>query len=126
MKPIGRHALVEFWGVSVEILNDADKLQKMFEEGLRNSGANVIKILFHKFTPQGVTGIALIAESHVSIHTWPEHNYAAVDVFSCGESMDFNVLLSHFESVLKPNKVDKQEFARGDWAKAYRIEKKAR
>lgn len=86
----------------------------MFEKGLELSGATVIDIVMHKFSPQGVTGIASIAESHVSIHTWPELGYAAIDVFSCGHRMQTDLLLTHFDSVLKPEEKTETLLMRGE------------
>lgn len=114
MKSLGEHRLVDFEGCSFEALDDIDEIRAMFERGLELSKATVIEVVLHKFSPQGVTGIAAIAESHVSIHTWPEHGYAAIDVFSCGTSMDIDALLSHFEKVLRPRDVHCQTFMRGD------------
>lgn len=114
MISLGEHRIVDFEGCSFETLDDLEKIKKMFERGLELSNATVIQIVMHKFSPQGVTGIAAIAESHVSIHTWPELGYAAVDVFSCGTTMKIDELLSHFEKVLQPRKVHCQTFMRGD------------
>ncbi len=113
MRSLGIHRVVDYWGCSFEILDNEAELRRMFEAGLKASGATVIQIVFHKFSPQGVTGVASIAESHVSIHTWPEHGYAAVDVFSCTESMNIHLLLSHFEKILKPQSKDEQAIERG-------------
>ncbi|MEK7356395.1 MAG: adenosylmethionine decarboxylase [Bdellovibrionota bacterium] len=114
MKTLGEHRIVDFEGCSFESLDDISTIRKMFERGLELSEATVIEIVMHKFSPQGVTGIAAIAESHVSIHTWPELGYAAIDVFSCGPTMKLDLLLSHFEKVLKPRDVRCQTFMRGD------------
>lgn len=114
MKSLGEHRLVDFEGCTFEKLDDLKTIRSMFERGLELSNATVIEIVMHKFSPQGVTGIAAIAESHVSIHTWPEHGYAAIDVFSCGTKMDLDALLSHFEKVLQPRSVRCQTFMRGE------------
>jgi S-adenosylmethionine decarboxylase len=117
MTSLGEHRLVDFEGCTFEALDDIEKIRAMFARGLelsKVSKATVIEVVLHKFSPQGVTGIAAIAESHVSIHTWPEHGYAAIDVFSCGTTMDIDALLSHFEKVLRPRDVHCQTFMRGD------------
>lgn len=113
MLKLGEHRIVEFEGCVFESLDDLALIKSMFERGLELSKATVIETILHRFSPQGVTGVAAIAESHVSIHTWPEHGYAAIDVFSCGTSMCIDELLSHFESVLKPQRVTVQTLPRG-------------
>lgn len=82
---LGKHLLLELMDCSHDLLNDIDFLQKTLSDVARQIGATVIKDTFYQFTPQGVSGVVIIAESHISIHTWPEHNYAAVDVFTCGD-----------------------------------------
>lgn len=111
---LGDHRIVEFWGCSFESLDNLALMKQMFADGLKASNATVIDTVLHKFSPQGVTGIAAIAESHVSIHTWPELGYAAVDVFSCGTTMNTDILLDHFKDVLKPDEVIETRLSRGE------------
>lgn len=87
MDYLGRHLLAEFYSCSSEKLNDADAISAVMTSAVEISNATIIKPFFHKFSPHGVSGIIVIAESHLAIHTWPEYGYAAVDLFSCG---DFN------------------------------------
>ena len=114
MPALGTHRILDYWGCSFESLDDLDDVRLMFNEGLRLANATVIEVVLHKFSPQGVTGIAAIAESHVSIHTWPELGYAAIDVFSCGDTMSADRLLAHFESVLKPTEKTETIIGRGE------------
>jgi len=114
MAALGIHRILDFWGCSFETLDDLELVRDMFEEGLRLSNATVINVTLHKFSPQGVTGIAAIAESHVSIHTWPELGYAAIDVFSCGNTMHVDHLVKHFESVLQPTDKKEMRIERGE------------
>ena len=88
MNAIGTHILLELNGCSPESLNDLPFVRKTLIEAALAVGATIVGESFHKFQPQGVTGIVAIAESHLSIHTWPEYGYAAVDVFTCGESFE--------------------------------------
>ena len=85
---LGRHILAELHGVSSERLNDPGLLERTLIGAAQDAGATVIESSFNPFAPHGVTGIVVIQESHLSIHTWPEHLYAAVDVFTCGSSVD--------------------------------------
>ncbi|QQL45678.1 adenosylmethionine decarboxylase [Sulfuriroseicoccus oceanibius] len=85
--PVGRHILLELSGCSAALLRSEEQLECLLVEGARAGGATVVSSHFHGFEPQGVSGVVVIAESHVTIHTWPEHGYAAVDVFTCGEHL---------------------------------------
>lgn len=114
MSALGDHRIIEFWGCPFESLDDLQLVREMFDSALVKSNATVIDVILHKFSPQGVTGIAAIAESHVSIHTWPELGYAAIDVFTCGAKMNTDVLLEHFESVLKPVTIEETRLSRGE------------
>ncbi|MGO0122235.1 adenosylmethionine decarboxylase [Desulfothermobacter acidiphilus] len=88
MKALGRHVLAEFYGCNFEALNNIELVEKAMVEAALESGAEVRECVFHKFSPQGVSGVVVISESHLAIHTWPELGYAAVDVFTCGERVD--------------------------------------
>ncbi len=88
MKALGRHILAEFVNCQSEILNDVSGIEKSMLEAAKAAGATVISSNFHHFSPFGVSGVVVIQESHLAIHTWPEYQYAAVDVFTCGETVD--------------------------------------
>lgn len=88
MKALGRHILVEFSGCNAEILNDVSKIEKSMVKAAEVAGATVINSNFHHFSPYGVSGVVVIQESHLAIHTWPEYRYAAVDLFTCGDTVD--------------------------------------
>lgn len=81
---LGRHLLVEFTGCDAAVLADLDRVTAAMLEAARASGATIVTHSFHHFSPHGVSGAVIIAESHLAIHTWPEHGFAAVDYFSCG------------------------------------------
>lgn len=82
--PSGRHILLELCECPRELLDSPERLGKILESCAVRGGATVVSSSFHRFNPQGVSGVVVIAESHLTIHTWPEHGYAAVDVFTCG------------------------------------------
>ncbi|NIS59417.1 MAG: S-adenosylmethionine decarboxylase proenzyme [Proteobacteria bacterium] len=88
MKSLGRHLLTEFYGCDRETLNDSDKIKNVMEEAAIRSGASIVQSVFHLFNPHGISGVVVIAESHLAIHTWPEYGYSAVDIFTCGEEVD--------------------------------------
>ena len=87
MDSLGTHLLLDLKGCNAELLDDIDYIREVVLTAAREAGASVVGETFHKFRPIGVTGIVAIAESHISIHTWPEHSYAAADIFTCGQSL---------------------------------------
>jgi len=88
MKILGRHVLAEIHGCDFEILNNVKKVEEIMVNAALDAGAEVREVVFHKFSPQGVSGVVVISESHLAIHTWPEFGYAAVDVFTCGDKVN--------------------------------------
>jgi S-adenosylmethionine decarboxylase len=88
---LGRHLLLELRECNVAVLDDLAYLENALVSAAVESGATVLDKSFHQFAPQGVSGVVLIAESHLSLHTWPEHAYAAVDIFTCGTTVKIEV-----------------------------------
>ncbi len=88
MEALGRHVLLELRCCNRDKLNDLPFLRATMLNAAEETGATIIGEIFHQFSPQGVTGVVAIAESHLCIHTWPEYGYAAVDIFTCGESFN--------------------------------------
>ena len=82
-----KHFLLELYRCDYEKLNDESFLRCTLNRAAKLAKATVLNLISNKFDPQGVTAIALLAESHISIHTWPESNYSAVDIFTCGQNM---------------------------------------
>jgi len=82
-----KHLLLELYKCNCEKLNDESFLRCILNRAAKLANATVLNLISNKFEPQGVTAIALLAESHISIHTWPESNYSAVDIFTCGKNM---------------------------------------
>jgi S-adenosylmethionine decarboxylase len=85
---LGRHLLLELKICNEEVLDDLNFLKECLNEAAIQCGATVVGETFYHFSPQGVSGVVNIAESHIAVHTWPEHGYAAVDVFTCGNNVD--------------------------------------
>lgn len=88
MRALGRHLLVELYGCDPELLKKVDAVREILVSAAKACKATVVDVAFHEFKPFGVSGVVVIAESHLSIHTWPEYRYAAVDIFTCGETID--------------------------------------
>jgi S-adenosylmethionine decarboxylase len=82
---VGKHCILELYGCDFSKLDDEGFLRDTITAAAKRAGATLLNLITHRFEPQGVTGLALLAESHISIHTWPESGYAAVDVFTCGD-----------------------------------------
>ena len=80
-----RHLLVEYHGCNRALLDDLKGIEALMRVAAKAAGTTIVKSVFHPFAPQGVSGVVVIEESHLSIHTWPEHGYASVDFFTCGE-----------------------------------------
>ena len=99
---LGRHIICEAYGCDKEILNDVRRLEKIMVAAALACGAEVREVAFHRFSPQGVSGVVVISESHLAIHTWPELGYAAIDVFTCGDTVDpwvaCNFLIEKFDA----------------------------
>ncbi len=113
MKILGRHLVVEFTGCSSKLLDDMQHLEESLNEAVRRSGATKVRSILHRYNPQGISGVVVIAESHFSIHTWPEYGYAAVDFFTCGESVDPYRALDYMKEHLEASDVQVTELMRG-------------
>jgi S-adenosylmethionine decarboxylase len=82
---LGTHLLIELRECNPEILKSLEKVRNALVSAAREAKATIVDISFHEFNPFGVSGVVVIAESHLTIHTWPEYNYAAIDIFTCGD-----------------------------------------
>lgn len=113
MKALGRQILVEFYDCNSDVINDVSQVESILLEATRASRASIISHNFHKFSPHGVSGTVVIAESHVAIHTWPEYNYAAVDIFTCGETIDPWIIQDYIKTSFEAQNVSSMELKRG-------------
>jgi len=87
LNALGKHLLLELKDCNKEVLNDLSFLKSILPAAASEAGATILGESFHQFRPQGISGVVIIAESHLFIHTWPECGYAAVDIFTCGDSV---------------------------------------
>ncbi len=111
---LGRHLVCELHGVSPDLLRDKEMLRDLLLRAAEASGSTIVGDYFYKFEgSMGVTGVVVVAESHLSIHTWPEYGYAAVDVFTCGDHTDPWRALEVLRERLRPERVDVTELTRG-------------
>lgn len=81
---LGKHIIIELSGCEINSINDISNVEQIMLEAAKQANATIIKSVFHKFSPFGVSGVVVISESHLSIHTWPELGYCAVDIYTCG------------------------------------------
>ncbi|MBR8646179.1 S-adenosylmethionine decarboxylase proenzyme [[Brevibacterium] frigoritolerans] len=112
METMGRHVISELWGCDFEKLNNIDLIEKIFVDAALKSGAEVREVAFHKFAPQGVSGVVIISESHLTIHSFPEHGYASIDVYTCG-NLDPNIAADYIAEALNAQTRENIELPRG-------------
>lgn len=108
---LGVHLIAEFWnGKTIE---DPKELKKILTGAVKAANSSPLKISIHKFSPQGITGVILLAESHISIHSWPEYNYVAIDIFTCGDKSAPEKALTYLKEKFQPKKVNIKKIRRG-------------
>ena len=113
MHALGRHLLVELHGCHPESLKKVDVVKDILVGAARACGATIVDVAFHEFNPFGVSGVVVIAESHISIHTWPEYRYAAVDIFTCGDVIKPDVAVEYIATRFQCKKPSVVEMRRG-------------
>ncbi len=117
MASLGRHILAELGGCDSGRLADLSLVESAMLGAARMAGATIVTHSFHHFTGQdggqGVSGVVIIAESHLALHTWPEHRFAAVDFFTCGKSVDVRKALDHLKAAFSANTEEVLEVERG-------------
>jgi S-adenosylmethionine decarboxylase len=109
---LGIHLIADFW-FSKEIKKPKE-LKKILIEAAKKTGNIPLKFSYHKFNPHGLTGFLLLAESHIAFHSWPEFNYLAIDIFSCGKNTKPKKALNYLKKILKPKKVEVLIIKRGE------------
>ena len=95
MNALGRHLLLELFDCDLDAINNVEAVKGALIEAAKRAQATIVDVVFHEFNPFGVSGVVVIAESHLSIHTWPEYRYAAVDIFSCGDVLQPEVAANY-------------------------------
>lgn len=103
MQALGHHLLLDLWGVG-PLLDDPQGLRALLEASARAGGATVVESKFHQFSPQGVSGVIILAESHLALHTWPERDVASVDIFTCGSSELTRAVADQVVARLRPTR----------------------
>ena len=102
MKTLGRHLLVELYGCDAKSITDVQKVEEIMVGAAKYAKATIVDVVFHSFNPHGISGVIVIQESHLTIHTWPEYNFASVDVYTCGNKVNpwnaYKYLAKHFKA----------------------------
>jgi S-adenosylmethionine decarboxylase proenzyme len=112
-RALGEHILADFFGCNSDTLDDTHKIGTIMEEATRRAHATIVTKEFHRFSPCGVSGAIIIQESHLTIHTWPEYQYAAVDIFTCGDSLDLWKAMEYLKESLEASTMESTELGRG-------------
>jgi len=113
MEATGYHIIAELSHCNPEVLGDVAQVRDIMVQAAWKARAEVREVAFHKFSPQGVSGVVVIAESHLSIHTWPECGYAAIDIYTCGDSTDPWAACRYLAEAFKAGDVATMELKRG-------------
>ncbi len=113
MHALGTHLLIELRDCNPDILRNLDKVRNALVSAAKEAKATIVDISFHEFNPFGISGMVVIAESHLSIHTWPEYGYAAVDIFTCGDIIKPEVAASYLIKQFKSKSPSIVEVKRG-------------
>ncbi len=119
MEALGRHLIIELYGCDKKKLNDIDLLARMLKDSTKAANATLLGIQVHPLTPQGISGVVVLAESHISIHTWPELGYASLDIYTCGSHAKPEEALKVIREYLSPRIVNVMEIKRGVLVEQY-------
>ncbi len=112
MQGLGSHLIAELFNCSEYIISDANKIEEVMLKAAKLSKTTVIKKFFHEFSPFGISGVLIIAESHFTIHTWPEYAYAAVDIFTCGD-IEYQPAVDYIKNEFEAKECSVFHFNRG-------------
>jgi S-adenosylmethionine decarboxylase len=113
LNALGRHLLLELFDCDVDAISNLESVKGALIEAAKRAQATIVDVVFHEFNPFGVSGVVVIAESHLSIHTWPEYRYCAVDVFSCGDVLQPEIAVSYLVDAFGAARTSVVEMQRG-------------
>ena len=113
MEAFGRQLILEMWDCDRENLNDIKYIEQLMHNAVNDAGATVVKHISHEFNPPGVTSVAILSESHITIHTWPIEGYVAVDMFTCGTVANPQLATKRLLEGFRPKDYTAMELKRG-------------
>ena len=110
---LGHHWLIELYSCKANLLEEVNFVEEHMERAAVLTGATIVQSNFHQFSPYGVSGVVVIQESHLTIHTWPEYAYAAIDLFTCGDTIQPEAGIEYLKSIFEAEEVEVKYLQRG-------------
>jgi S-adenosylmethionine decarboxylase len=110
----GSQVVLDLYECETGHLDNLEWVKRTLVNAARAAGATIVETVFHKFAPWGISGVVVIAESHLAIHIWPEHRYAAIDVFTCGENVQMDAASAFLTRKFRSKRAVQRRFTRGD------------
>lgn len=110
---LGSQTMLELYGCNTDLLNDVSFIENTMLAAARVAEATIVQQYFHQFSPYGISGTVVIAESHINIHTWPEHGYAAIDIFTCSDEMKTQEACEYLKETFKSSRSETMTHTRG-------------
>jgi len=113
VQSLGNHLIIELYDCDHDRINDAKGVEAALIKAVKVSGANMVQSVIHQFNPHGISGVIVIEESHFSVHTWPEYGYCALDIFTCGDEIDYYSALQSLREDFMAQNLSVTEMKRG-------------
>jgi S-adenosylmethionine decarboxylase len=113
VQSLGNHLIIELYDCHHELINNARGVEEALVKAVKISGAKMVQSVFHQFNPHGISGVIVIEESHFSVHTWPEYGYCALDIFTCGDEIDYYSALQFLKEEFQAENLAVTEMKRG-------------
>ncbi len=110
---VGVHIIADLYGVDAGLISSADTISPIMESAIKEGNLTEISSQYYQFRPMGASGIALLAESHLSFHTWPEHGLVTLDIYTCGDRSNADRAFNYILNVLQPTSIDYRKVERG-------------
>ncbi len=114
LSTLGKHIILEMWGCCKDTIDNVEMVKEILVKAAESVKATLVDVVCHRFSPYGVTGVAILAESHIAVHTWPEHGYAAADIFICGSAINPQNAASYMAEAFYAKETSFLELKRGD------------
>lgn len=114
LSTLGKHIILEMWGCCKDTIDNVEMVKEILVKAAESVKATLVDVVCHRFSPYGVTGVAILAESHIAVHTWPEHGYAAADIFICGSAINPRNAASYMTEAFYAKETSLLELKRGD------------
>ena len=115
MSTLGKHIILEMWGCCKDTIDNVEVVKEILVKAAESVKATLVDVVCHRFSPYGVTGVAILAESHIAVHTWPEYGYAAADIFICGSAINPLNAASYMTEAFYAKETSFLELKRGDF-----------